>query len=151
MNKATIKSSATRIKKTPSNIWKQKNHLITSPNSVPPSEGGIHTQSEWLNPTNGKVCLQKVSTGSALIYNLSVWSFFPQKRPYGLASQSLALMPGVTGGSNGAAETEEGGANQGGTRWMEAKKAINPINCSPSKLQWIKSYILPATVMKGQA
>lgn len=60
-------------------------------------------------------------------YNLSVMSFV-KKGPYGLASHSLAPLPEVTGGSNGTVQTEQGGCNQGGGRWVGAKKAINPIN-----------------------
>ncbi|TNN62955.1 Collagen alpha-1(XIX) chain [Liparis tanakae] len=53
-----------------------------------------------------------------------------KERPYGLASPGLALVPGVTWGSNGTAQTEEGGCNQGGTRWMAARKPIDPIKRS---------------------
>lgn len=82
-------------------------------------------------------------------YNLTVMSFV-KERPYGLASHSLALILKVTGGRNGTAQTEKGGSNQGGKRWVAAKKAINPIICLLSSGAQLK-YLLPAIVMKKQA
>lgn len=49
-------------------------------------------------------------------------SSFVKERPYGLAWPSLALIFKVTGGRNGAAQTDHGGCIQGGKRCQECNK-----------------------------
>lgn len=69
--------------------------------------------------------ISKVSTGSK---NTTLMSSSIKARPYGLAAHSLAQLPKVTGGSNGTAQTENGGYSQGGKGWVTAKKVINLID-----------------------